>query len=240
MRVYGRKILREILASGVPIRRVYFANLENPSKDFEDLVVEVQRKGIPYRFISKKKADNLVQGEKSQGVVIDLAEFRYQELYETLERSTRPFVVLLDRIQDPHNLGAIIRTAVAAGVDFIVIPKDRSVRVTPAVVKVSAGYVFKIPVVLVTNLARAIDELKSAGLWIYAAAAGGKDYYEIDLDGPVGLVFGNEGRGIRRLVLERCDGVVSIPMKNGVDSLNVAVSAGIIMYEVFRRRNKDQ
>jgi 23S rRNA (guanosine2251-2'-O)-methyltransferase len=237
VRVYGRKILKEILESNVPIRRVYFANLENPSKDFMDLVEEVHGRGIPYKFVSKKKADNLVQGEKSQGVVVDLGDFKYWALEDAIEKSADdPFIILLDQIQDPHNFGAIIRTAVGAGVDFIVIPKDRSVRVTPAVVKVSAGLVFRIPIVMVTNLSRTIEDLKDRGIWVYASDKGGTIYYETDLTGPLGLVFGNEGSGIRRLVKEKCDGVITIPMERGIDSLNVAVSAGILMYEVYRQR----
>lgn len=235
MRIYGRKILREVLNSKMKVKRVYFASLENPSNDFVNLVEMVKNSGIPYKFVSKKKADNLVNGEKSQGVVIDLEEFSYWDIYEALEKFKKPFVLLLDRIQDPHNFGAIIRTAVASGVNFIVIPKDRSVKVTPSVVKVSAGYVFRIPIVLVTNMARTVDILKDSGVWIYAASTGGKTYYKTDLKKPVGIVLGNEGKGIRRLVLEKCDGVISIPMKNDVESLNVAVSAGIIMYEVWRQ-----
>ncbi len=235
MRVYGRKILREVLNSGMRVKKVYFATLENPSKDFLELIELVKKAGIPHKFVSKKRADNLVGGEKSQGVVIDLEEFSYLDLHEALEKSEAPFVLLLDRIQDPHNFGAIIRTAVASGVDFIVIPKDRSVKVTPAVIKVSAGYVFRIPIVVVTNMARTVDRLKDRGIWIYAASAGGKLYYEEDLKRPVGIVLGNEGKGVRRLVVEKCDGVISIPMKNEVESLNVAVSAGILMYEVWRQ-----
>ena len=237
MRVYGRKILIEILRNNIPVKKVYFAHYENPSRDFLNLIEEVQRRGIPYKFVTKKKADNLVQGEKSQGVVIDLGDFKYWALEDAIEKAGKdPFAILLDQIQDPHNFGAIIRTAVAAGVDFIVIPKDRSVKVTPAVVKVSAGMAFRIPIVIVTNLARTIQQLKERGFWIYAAAKGGKSYHEQDLTGPIGLVFGNEGKGIRRLVLENCDGVITIPMREGVDSLNVAVSAGIIIYEAKRQR----
>ncbi len=237
MRVYGRRILEEILKNDIPVRRVFFAELENPDVAFRKLIEEVEKRGIPYRFVSKRKADNLVGGEKSQGVVVDLKEFVYRSLENALNSSgSEPFVVLLDRIQDPHNLGAIVRTAVGAGVDFVVIPKDRSVKVTPAVVKVSAGTVFRIPIVLVTNLTRAVEKLKKEGMWIYAATSGGKPYYESDLRGPVGIVFGNEGRGIRRLVLEKCDGIISIPMEKGIDSLNVSVSAGIILYEVYRQR----
>ncbi len=235
MRIYGRKILKEALDSKVKIKKVYFAELENPSGEFLKLIERVKNAGIPYKFVSKKKADNLVSGEKSQGVVIDLEEFSYLDIHDALEKFENPFVLLLDRIQDPHNFGAIVRTAVASGADFIVIPKDRSVKVTPAVVKVSAGYVFRIPIVIVTNMARTVDLLKGHGIWVYAASAGGKTYYKMDLKKPVGVVFGNEGKGIRRLVLEKCDGVISIPMKNGVESLNVAVSAGIIMYEVWRQ-----
>ncbi len=237
MRVYGRRILEEILKNDIPVRRVFFAELENPDVAFRKLIEEVEKRGIPYRFVSKRKADNLVGGEKSQGVVVDLKEFVYRSLENALNSSgSEPFVVLLDRIQDPHNLGAIVRTAVGAGVDFVVIPKDRSVKVTPAVVKVSAGTVFRIPIVLVTNLTRAVEKLKKEGMWIYAATSEGKPYYESDLRGPVGIVFGNEGRGIRRLVLEKCDGIISIPMEKGIDSLNVSVSAGIILYEVYRQR----
>ncbi len=237
LRVYGRKILLEALKNNVRIKKVYFATLEKPSPDYLQLIEMVEKKGIPMKFVSKKKADNLVNGEKSQGVVIEIEDFEYISLEEALENSKKEaFVVLLDQIQDPHNFGAIIRTAAAAGVDFIVIPKDRSVKVTPAVVKVSAGLVFRLPIVTVTNLARAIKKLQASGFWIYAAAMGGKPYYEQDLTGAIGVVFGNEGRGIRRLVMESCDGVISIPMKPGVDSLNVAVSAGIIIYEARRQR----
>ena len=236
MRLYGRKILIEALKSGVDVRKVYFAELENPDEIFFHLVEEVKKRGIRYTFVSRRKADNLV-GEKSQGVVFEISDYRYSTLEEALERTGEdPFVVLLDQVQDPHNLGAIVRTAVAAGVDFLVIPKDRSVKVTPAVVKVSAGLVFRLPIVLVTNLARTIERLKDRGIWIYAASKGGMVYHEVDLTCPVGLVFGNEGRGIRRLVLESCDGVLTIPMKEGVDSLNVSVSAGILIYEVIRQR----
>ncbi len=237
MRLYGRKILKEALENGVDIKRVYFANLENPDRGFIDLIEEVERRGIPFKFVSKKKADNLVHGEKSQGVVFEIGDFRYLTLREALDSvKGDPFVVLLDQIQDPHNLGAIVRTAVAGGVDFIVIPRDRSVKVTPAVVKVSAGLVFRMKISIVTNLVRSIEDLKSEGVWIYAASKGGKLYHTVDLNGSVGLVFGNESRGIRRLVLEKCDDILTIPMRDGVDSLNVSVSAGILIYEVVRQR----
>ena len=238
MRIYGRKILKEALENNIPVRKVYFAQLEKPSKDFLNLVEIVEKKGIPYKFVTKKKADNLVHGEKSQGVVADLEEFPYFSLEEVLEKyiNTDKFVILLDQIQDPHNFGAIVRSAVGAGVDFIVIPKNNSVKVTSAVVKVSAGTIFKIPIVMVTNLARTVERLKNRDFWIYAATMGGTPYYEIDVKGNIGIVFGNEGKGIRRLVREKCDGTVSIPMKRNIDSLNVAVSAGIIMYDILRRR----
>ena len=239
MRIYGRKILKEALENGIPIKKVYFAHFEKPSKDFLHLIELVEKRGIPYKFVSKKKADNLIHGEKSQGAVADIEEFPYFTLEEALQNfnSTNRFVVLLDQIQDPHNFGAIIRSAVGAGVDFIVIPKNNSVKVTPAVVKVSAGTVFKIPIVIVTNLARTIEKLKEKSFWVYAATMGGKSYYEVDVSGNIGVVFGNEGKGIRRLVQEKCDAIISIPMKRNIDSLNVAVSAGIIMYDIMRRRD---
>lgn len=238
VRIYGRKILKEALENDIPIRKVYFAQLERPSTDFLKLIELVEGKGIPYKFVSKEKADNLVHGEKSQGVVIELDGFPYFSLEDALgiSANTERLVILLDQIQDPHNFGAIVRSAVGAGVDFVVIPKNNSVKVTPAVVKVSAGTIFKIPIVMVTNLARTIERLKDEGFWIYAASMGGTPYYKVDVSGDIGVVFGNEGKGIRRLIVEKCDGIVSIPMRRNIDSLNVAVSAGIIMYDIIRRR----
>jgi len=234
LRVYGRRILEEAIRSGVKIKRVFFAKLERYEKSFLDLVEEVERRGIRYDFVEKEKLTSMV-GKGHQGIVIDIEDFRYSGLEEVLNVK-EPFLVLLDHIQDPHNLGAIIRSAAGAGANGVIIPKDRAVKVTPAVVKVSAGTVFKIPVVLVTNLARTIEILKEKNVWVYAVDMDGKPYYEEDLTGPIGVVLGSEGKGLGKLVKERCDGVIGIPMENSVESLNVSVSAGIILFEIRRQR----
>ncbi|RKX56616.1 MAG: 23S rRNA (guanosine(2251)-2'-O)-methyltransferase RlmB, partial [Thermotoga sp.] len=197
MRVYGRRILEEALKSGIRIKKVFFAKLERYEKGFLELVEEVERRGIKYHFAEKEKLTSMV-GKGHQGVVMDIEDFKYSDLEEVLNVET-PFFVLLDHIQDPHNLGAIIRSAAGAGATGVIIPKDRSVKVTPAVVKVSAGAVFKIPIVLVTNLARTIEALKERDVWVYAVDMDGKPYYEEDLTGPVGVVFGSEGKGLGKL-----------------------------------------
>lgn len=234
MRVYGRRILEEILKSNVEIRKVFFAKLKRYENNFLKLIEEVERRGIKYDFVEKEKLTSMV-GKDHQGVVIDIEDFRYSNL-EDVVNVKEPFLVLLDHIQDPHNFGAIIRSSAGAGVDAVIIPKDRSVKVTPAVVKVSAGTVFKISIVLVTNLARTIEILKEKDVWVYAADMDGKPYYEEDLTGPIGVVFGSEGKGLGRLVKSKCDGVISIPLENSVESLNVSVSAGIILFEIRRQR----
>jgi len=234
LRVYGRRILEEALKSGIRIKKVFFAKLERYEKSFLELVEEVERRGIKYHFAEKEKLTSMV-GKGHQGVVMDIEDFKYSDLEEVLNEKA-PFFVLLDHIQDPHNLGAIIRSAAGAGATGVIIPKDRSVKVTPAVVKVSAGTVFKIPIVLVTNLARTIEALKERDVWVYAVDMDGKPYYEEDLTGPVGVVFGNEGKGLGKLVKDKCDGVIGIPMENSVESLNVSVSAGIILFEIRRQR----
>jgi len=234
LRVYGRRILEEALKSGIRIKKVFFAKLERYEKGFLELVEEVERRGIKYHFAEKEKLTSMV-GKGHQGVVMDIEDFKYSDLEEVLNVK-EPFFVLLDHIQDPHNLGAIIRSAAGAGATGVIIPKDRSAKVTPAVVKVSAGTVFKIPIVLVTNLARTIEALKERDVWVYAVDMDGKPYYEEDLTGPVGVVFGSEGKGLGKLVKDRCDGVIGIPMENSVESLNVSVSAGIILFEIRRQR----
>ncbi len=236
IRAYGRKVYEEALKANVSIKKVYFADYENPSKDFIRLLELTKARGIPYKILPKKKVDNLINGEKSQGVVFDIKEYKYHTLNEfLLNNPEASFCVILDQVQDPHNFGAIIRTSVAAGVEFIMIPKNRSVKVTPGVIKVSTGLVFRLPIIVETNLTRAIEILKKQGFWVYAADKNGKIFYEENYSEKTALVFGNEGSGIRRLVKEKCDETLTIPMENGVDSLNVAVSAGILIYDVKRK-----
>jgi 23S rRNA (guanosine2251-2'-O)-methyltransferase len=199
-------------------------------------VEEVEKRGIKYSFESEEKLKNLSGTKKHQGVVFDIEEYRYSSVEEILEAKTPPLIVLLDQIQDPHNLGAIVRTSVGAGANGIIIPKDKSVKVTETVVKVSVGTVFRARIAVVTNLARTIEELKEKGVWTYASDIDGTPIYEEDFTFPTAFVFGNEGEGIRRLVREKCDRVVTIPMENDIDSLNVSVSVGVVLFEAVRQR----
>ncbi|KUK01944.1 MAG: RNA methyltransferase, TrmH family, group 3 [Thermotoga sp. 50_1627] len=228
MIVYGRNVLEEVLKSHHPVRKVYLRADE--SSKLSSLVEKLKKANFPFTFVPRRKLAELCGEEKNQGVVIDL-EFKYADEAEI----KGDLVVLLDHINDPHNLGAITRTAVAAGAGAIVIPKDRSVDVTPSAVKVSAGALLRIPVVKVTNLPRTIDNLKKKGYWIYGADMKGTSVYEEDFQPPVALVFGNEGEGLSRLVKQKCDQLIAVPMYSDIDSLNVSVSAGIIMFEIARK-----
>ncbi|SHH20641.1 23S rRNA (guanosine(2251)-2'-O)-methyltransferase RlmB [Thermosipho atlanticus] len=232
MKVYGRNVLKEILNTNTPVKMIYFSN--SGDKELKKLIEIAKIKKLPHTIANKKILTKLCNYEKHQGVVIDIGEFKYKDEYY-IENLNNPFIVILDQLQDPHNFGAIIRTAVAAGADAIVIPKNNSVQVTPAVIKVSVGTIFRINVIQVVNLARFIEQIKKYGIWIYGADMHGKKYYEIDLKKPIAVVLGNEGAGIRRLIKEKCDDFISIPMKNHVESLNVSVSAGIILFEVMRQ-----
>ncbi|OOC42249.1 23S rRNA (guanosine(2251)-2'-O)-methyltransferase RlmB [Thermosipho sp. 1074] len=235
MKVYGRNVLKEILENDVSVKMVYFSN--SKSRDLEKLIESVKQRNMPYTIANDKILERISNEKKHQGVVIDIGKFEYKDEL-IIEEITNPFIVILDQIQDPHNFGAIIRTSVASGVDAIVIPKNNSVKVTPAVVKVSVGTIFKTNIVQVTNLSRFIEKIKKLGVWVYGAAMEGKAYHKVDLKKPVALVLGNEGSGIRENVKNKCDDLISIPMKNKVESLNVSVSAGILLYEVFRK-NED-
>ncbi|MCD6550773.1 23S rRNA (guanosine(2251)-2'-O)-methyltransferase RlmB [Thermotoga sp.] len=236
MRVYGRKILEEALKNNVLIKRVFFQKMKNPGSYFLSLIKQVEERGIRYSFESEESLKRLSGTKKHQGVVFDIQEYRYCSVEDILESRTPPLIVILDQIQDPHNLGAIVRTSVGAGANGIIIPKDKSVKVTETVVKVSAGTVFRAKIAIVTNLARTIEELKEKDIWVYASDINGTPIYEEDFTLPTAFVFGNEGEGIRRLVKERCDKVVTIPMENEIDSLNVSVSAGIVLFEAVRQR----
>uniref|UniRef100_A0A7C5RK19 23S rRNA (Guanosine(2251)-2'-O)-methyltransferase RlmB n=1 Tax=Fervidobacterium thailandense TaxID=1008305 RepID=A0A7C5RK19_9BACT len=230
MYVYGRNVLKEIIESEHPVKMVYFS--ENHDRELDELLERVHKKKLPYTVVPKNVLKRLCGEEKNQGVVIDIGEFSYANENEFPEN---PFIVLLDQVQDPQNLGAIVRSAVAAGVDMVVLTKDNSVHVTPGAVKASAGTVFRIPIAITVNLGRYIEKLKSKGIWVYGADARGENFWKMDLRRPLAVVFGNEGSGLRPLVKEKCDALISIPMKTPIDSLNVSVSAGIILFEVLRR-----
>ncbi|HEX4992996.1 MAG TPA: 23S rRNA (guanosine(2251)-2'-O)-methyltransferase RlmB [Rubrobacteraceae bacterium] len=191
--------------------------------------------GVFVQKVSQQRVAELATGAVHQGIVARVSPYPYVELEDLLSTPV-PLVVVLDGVTDPHNLGAVLRVADAAGASGVVIPKDRAAGVTAAAVKASAGASEHVPVARVTNLRRAVDQMQRAGLWVYAAEVGGTEYGDLDLTGPIGLVLGSEGRGVRRLVREGCDGAISIPMLGAVGSLNVSVAAAVLLYEARRQR----
>ncbi|MGI9048526.1 MAG: 23S rRNA (guanosine(2251)-2'-O)-methyltransferase RlmB [Rubrobacteraceae bacterium] len=187
------------------------------------------------KSVPRQQIEELARGAVHQGVAARVGSYPYSGLEEILS-APNPLVLILDGVTDPHNLGAVLRVADGAGAEGVVIPKDRAAGITAAVVKASAGASEHVRVARETNLRRAIDRMKRAGMWMYAAEVGGARYTNTDLSGPVGLVLGSEGRGVRRLVREGCDGVVSVPMLGAVGSLNVSVAASVLLYEAARQR----
>jgi 23S rRNA (guanosine2251-2'-O)-methyltransferase len=191
--------------------------------------------GMPVKKVPRARIEELARGGAHQGVAARVGPYPYSNFDEILA-SPESLIMVLDGVTDPRNLGAVLRAADGAGASGVVIPKDRAVGVTAAAVKASAGTSEHVPVARETNLRRAIDRMKEAGVWVYAAEVGGTTYTELDLTGPVALVLGSEGRGVRRLVREGCDGAVSIPMLGVVESLNVSVAAAVLLYEARRQR----
>lgn len=204
------------------------------------IIREAKKTDAILNFVKKERLDQLSQTGKHQGVIAYAAAYEYAEVDDILnaakERNEPPFIILLDNIEDPHNLGAIIRTAHQAGAHGVIIPKRRAVGLTATVAKTSAGAINYLPVAKVTNLAVTIDELKTKGLWFVCADMDGELMYQLDLKGPIGLVIGSEGEGVGRLVKEKCDFVAKIPMFGNVDSLNASVATGVLAYEIVRQR----
>jgi 23S rRNA (guanosine2251-2'-O)-methyltransferase len=201
----------------------------------EEVAKAAGARGVKPKRVSRQRVDELARGGVHQGVVARVEPYPYSGLGEMLA-APEPLILVLDGVTDPRNLGAVLRDADAAGASGVVVPKDRAAGVTAAAVKASAGASEHVRVARETNLRQAIERMKAAGLWVYAAEAGGTPYTQLDLAGPVGLVFGSEGRGVRRLVREACDGELSIPMLGNVASLNISVAAGVLLYEVRRQR----
>lgn len=239
--IYGINAVLEALRAEQRILDQVFIAKEKQGAPFQTLRQLAREKGIPIQLRPKEALTELARTERHQGVIGLRADSLYASL-EDLLRSIRSapgyaLVLILDGIEDPQNLGSLIRTAEACGVQGIIIPKDRAVGVTPAVVKASAGAAAHIPVVRVTNLARTLEELKKEGLWIVGAdARGQKNLYEMKFDMDVGLVIGSEGKGIRPLVLKRCDYTVSIPLQGKVSSLNAAIAGAVILFEILRQQ----
>ena len=204
------------------------------------IIREAKKGNTLIQFVAKERLDKMSSTGHHQGVIAYAAAYEYAEVEDILnaarEKGEAPFIFILDGIEDPHNLGAIIRTANLAGAHGVIIPKRRAVGLTATVARTSAGALNYTPVAKVTNIANTIEDLKKEGLWFVCADMGGETMYKLDLKGPIGLVIGNEGEGVSRLVKEKCDFIASIPMKGNIDSLNASVATGVLAYEIVRQR----
>lgn len=237
--IEGRNAVIEAFRSGKTIDKLYVLD---GCKDgpIMTIIREAKKTDTIIRYVDREILDRLSKTGHHQGVVANAAAYDYAEVEDILnaakEKGEPPFIFILDGIEDPHNLGAIIRTANLAGAHGVIIPKRRAVGLTATVAKTSAGALNYTPVAKVTNLSATIEDLKKEGLWFVCADMGGETMYNLNLTGPIGLVIGNEGEGVSRLVKEKCDYVASIPMKGNIDSLNASVAAGVIAYEIVRQR----
>lgn len=237
--IEGRNAVIEAYRAGRPIDKLFILD---GCQDGPILTIkrEAKAKQTPVKFVTKERLDQISETGKHQGVIAYAAAYEYATVEEILDNARQkgeaPFVFLLDNIEDPHNLGAIIRTANLAGAHGVIVPKNRAAGLTAVVAKTSAGALNFTPVARVTNLAKTIEELKKEGIWFVCADMGGTTMYDLNLKGPIGLVIGNEGEGVGRLVKEKCDMVASIPMKGDIDSLNASVAAGVLAYEIVRQR----
>ena len=237
--IEGRNAVMEAFRSGKTIDKLFV--LKNcQDGPVNSILREARKHDVIVSFVAKERLDQMSKTGKHQGVIASAAAYEYAELEYILnlarEKGEPPFIFLLDNIEDPHNLGAIIRTANLAGAHGVIIPKRHAVGLTATVAKTSAGALNYTPVAKVTNLGATMEELKKEGLWFVCADMGGTTMYDLNLTGPIGLVIGNEGEGVGRLVKEKCDYVASIPMKGDIDSLNASVAAGVLAYEIVRQR----
>lgn len=237
--ISGRNPVSEAIRSGRPIDKILVARGEK-SGAVVGILAKAKEKQIPVKEADRTKLDYISGGSTHQGIIAFAAVRDYSTVEEILDyaqsRNEAPFIMVLDEVEDPHNLGAIIRTAECAGVHGIIIPKRRSAGLSYTVGKASAGAVEYMRVARVTNIANLIDELKEKGIWVYGADMNGTDYSECDFSGACAIVIGNEGKGISRLVREKCDVIVSLPMKGQINSLNASVAAGILMYSAMKNR----
>lgn len=237
--IEGRNAILEAFRSGKTIDRLFVLDgcQDGPVRT---IVKEAKKRDTIINFVARERLDQMSGTGKHQGVVAYMAAYEYAQMEDMLalaeSRGEPPFLILLDEIEDPHNLGAIIRTANLAGAHGVIIPKRRAAGLTATVAKTSAGALNYTPVAKVTNLTAVMEELKEKGLWFVCADMGGESMYRLNLTGPIGLVIGNEGRGVSRLVREHCDMTAAIPMKGEIDSLNASVAAGVLAYEIVRQR----
>lgn len=237
--IEGRNAVLEAFRSGKCVDKLFILDgcQDGPVRT---IAREARKKDTIINYVSKERLDQLSETHAHQGVIAQVAAYEYSTVEDILakaeEKGEPPFLILLDNVEDPHNLGAIIRTANLAGAHGVIIPKRRAVGLTSTVAKTSAGAINYTPVAKVTNLVRTMEELKQKGIWFVCADMGGESMYRINLTGPIGLVIGNEGEGVSRLVREACDFTASIPMKGDIDSLNASVAAGVLAYEIVRQR----
>ena len=239
--IEGRNAVLEAFRSGRCVDKLFILDgcQDGPVRT---IAREARKKDTIINYVSKERLDQLSETRVHQGVIAQVAAYEYSTVEEILEKAEEkgepPFLVLLDNVEDPHNLGAIIRTANLAGAHGVIIPKRRSVGLTSTVAKTSAGALNYTPVAKVTNLVRTIEELKEKGIWFVCADMGGESMYRLNLTGPIGMIVGNEGEGVSRRVREARDFTASIPMKGDIDSLNASVAAGVLAYEIVRQRLK--
>ena len=239
LKIEGRNAVLEAFRSEKTIDKLFVLD---GCKDgpIQSIMREARKNDTIVNFVTKERLDQISETKKHQGVIAYAAAYHYAEVEDILNRAKEkgepPFLILLDNIEDPHNLGAIIRTANLAGAHGVIIPKRRAVGLTATVAKASAGAINYTPVAKVTNLSQTMKELKKEGIWFVCADMDGTPMYDLDLTGPMGLVIGNEGEGVSKLVKENCDFVASIPMRGDIDSLNASVACGVLAYEMVRQR----
>lgn len=238
--IEGKNPIIEALKNNRPIEKI-MVNKASKEGSIKKILAMAKENKVIIQEVDRHKLDEMSESHAHQGVIAITSDYRYYDLDEILEiprqNGEDPFFIILDGITDPHNLGSIIRTADAVGAHAVIIPKRRSVQITPIVAKASAGAVEYLPVCKVTNIVNTIKTLKENGLWIAAVDMDGQTFYQQNLGGPLGLVVGSEGEGISRLVKQNCDFTVSMPMSGNVTSLNASVAGGILLYEVYRQRN---
>lgn len=237
--IEGRNAVLEAFRAGKTIDKLF---VQKGCQDgpINSIIREAKKQDTIVNYVTKERLEQMSETKKHQGVIASMAAYDYAEVEDILklaeEKGEPPFIFLLDNIEDPHNLGAIIRTANLAGAHGVIIPKRRAVGLTAIVARTSAGALHYTPVAKVTNLGTTIEELKEKGLWFVCADMRGTTMYDLNLKGPIGLVIGSEGEGVSRLVKEKCDYIASIPMKGDIDSLNASVAAGVLAYEIVRQR----
>lgn len=238
-KIEGRNAVLEALRAGKPIDKLYVLD-GCPDGPVRTIIREAKKGDTIINYVKKERLDQLSETGHHQGVIAMAASYEYATVEDILEKAREkgeaPFIFVLDNIEDPHNLGAMIRTANLAGAHGVIIPKRRAAGLTPTVARTSAGAINYTPVAKVTNLKQTMEQLKKEGMWFVCADMDGTPYYQMDLKGPMGLVIGNEGEGVSRLIKETCDFVASIPMKGDIDSLNASVAAGVLAFEITRQR----